>query len=320
MSYAIIINTNYKMKNLPGIYRHNERKNTNYSNKDIDKTKSKENYSIKSPSTTYTKLFKQIKELYNLKGQIKSVSNVACEYIITSDKDFFDNIGKEETKRFFKSAYSFVCNYKNLGEQYILSAKVHMDEKTPHMHLVFIPVIHTKDKNGNDIDKISCSEFWKGRDSYKYLQNNFHKYMNVCGFNLDRGLNNNSKHLSMQQLKSLTNYDKIKEEINKTPIKETTSNSLDLVVAENKKLVKHCNRLREYCITSVNTFNKCLEYETEIKNLKKENSFLKEKIKNLKNYIEKTFEVVKHLFHFPINSFKNIVENLIKHENKDKYI
>ena len=34
MSYAIIINTNYKMKNLPGIYRHNERKNTNYSNKD----------------------------------------------------------------------------------------------------------------------------------------------------------------------------------------------------------------------------------------------------------------------------------------------
>lgn len=320
MSYAIIINTNYKMKNLPGIYRHNERKNTNYSNKDIDKTKSKENYSIKSPSTTYTKLFKQIKELYNLKGQIKSVSNVACEYIITSDKDFFDNIGKEETKRFFKSAYSFVCNYKNLGEQYILSAKVHMDEKTPHMHLVFIPVIHTKDKNGNDIDKISCSEFWKGRDSYKYLQNNFHKYMNVCGFNLDRGLNNNSKHLSMQQLKSLTNYDKIKEEINKTPIKETTSNSLDLVVAENKKLVKHCNRLREYCITSVNTFNKCLEYETEIKNLKKENSFLKEKIKNLKNYIEKTFEVVKHLFHFPINSFKNIVDNLIKHENKDKII
>ena len=320
MSYAIIINTNYKMKNLPGIYRHNERKNTNYSNKDIDKTKSKKNYSIKSPSTTYTKLFKQIKELYNLKGQIKSVSNVACEYIITSDKDFFDNIGKEETKRFFKSAYSFVCNYKNLGEQYILSAKVHMDEKTPHMHLVFIPVIHTKDKNGNDIDKISCSEFWKGRDSYKYLQNNFHKYMNVCGFNLDRGLNNNSKHLSMQQLKSLTNYDKIKEEINKTPIKETTSNSLDLVVAENKKLVKHCNRLREYCITSVNTFNKCLEYETEIKNLKKENSFLKEKIKNLKNYIEKTFEVVKHLFHFPIDSFKNIVDNLIKHENKDKYI
>ena len=35
MSYAIIRNANYKRDNLPGLYKHNERKNTNYSNKDI---------------------------------------------------------------------------------------------------------------------------------------------------------------------------------------------------------------------------------------------------------------------------------------------
>lgn len=35
----------------------------------------------------------------NLKGQIKVVSNIACEYIITSDKQFFEEIGEEETKR-----------------------------------------------------------------------------------------------------------------------------------------------------------------------------------------------------------------------------
>lgn len=40
MSYAIIRNANYKRDNLPGLYKHNERKNTNYSNKDIDKNKS----------------------------------------------------------------------------------------------------------------------------------------------------------------------------------------------------------------------------------------------------------------------------------------
>lgn len=131
MSYAIIRNTNYKTKNLNGIYRHIERKNTNYSNKDISKNSNIKNYSLKVPSSTYEKLFNSIKEKYNLKGQIKSVSNVACEYIITSDKDFFDSIGIEKTKKFFKTAYSFVCNYKDLGGQYILSAKVHMDEKTP---------------------------------------------------------------------------------------------------------------------------------------------------------------------------------------------
>lgn len=79
-----------------------------------------------------------------MKGQIKVVSNIACEYIITSDKEFFETIGEEETKRYFETAYKFVSEYKNLGEQYILSAKVHMDEQSPHMHLIFLPVVHTR--------------------------------------------------------------------------------------------------------------------------------------------------------------------------------
>lgn len=137
MSFAIIRNTKYKRENLKGIYRHNERKNKNYSNDNIDKERSYLNYSIKSPKYRYDKEFDRLKEKYNLKGQIKTVSNIACEYIITSDKQFFEKIGKEETKRYFETAYKFVAEYKNLGEQYIMSAKVHMDEETPHMHLIF---------------------------------------------------------------------------------------------------------------------------------------------------------------------------------------
>ena len=173
MSYAIIRNTKYKRENLKGIFRHNERRNRNYSNNNIDKEKSYLNYSIKSPQYSYEKEFDRIREKYNLKGQIKVVSNIACEYIITSDKEFFEKIGEEETKRYFETAYKFVSEYKNLGEQYILSAKVHMDEQSPHMHLIFLPVVHTKDKKGNDIDKLACSEFWKAKDSYRQLQNAF---------------------------------------------------------------------------------------------------------------------------------------------------
>ena len=40
MSYAIIRNTKYKRDNLKGIFRHNERRNKNYSNDNIDKEKS----------------------------------------------------------------------------------------------------------------------------------------------------------------------------------------------------------------------------------------------------------------------------------------
>ena len=214
MSYAIIRNTKYKRENLKGIFRHNERRNRNYSNNNIDKEKSYLNYSLKEPQYSYEKEFDRIREKYNLKGQIKVVSNRACEYIITSDKEFFKTIGEEETKRYFETAYKFVSEYKNLGEQYILSAKVHMDEQSPHMHLIFLPVVHTKDKKGNDIDKLACSEFWKAKDSYRQLQNAFYDYMVSNGFELERGLpkeETGREHIDLKEYKEITNFEKTKE-------------------------------------------------------------------------------------------------------------
>ncbi len=216
MSYAIIRNTKYKRENLKGIYRHNERRNKNYSNANIDKEKSYLNYSIKSPQYSYEKEFDLMREKYKLKGQIKVVSNIACEYIITSDKEFFETIGEEETKRYFETAYQFVTQYKDLGEQYIMSAKVHMDEETPHMHLIFLPVVHTKDKEGNDIDKLACSEFWKAKDSYRQLQNAFYDYMISNNFELERGLpkeETGREHIDLKEYKEITNFDKTKEKL-----------------------------------------------------------------------------------------------------------
>ena len=216
MSYAIIRNTKYKRENLKGIFRHNERRNKNYSNNNIDKEKSYLNYSLKEPQYSYEKEFDRIREKYNLKGQIKTVSNVACEYIITSDKEYFESIGEKETKRYFDTAYKFVSEYKNIGEQYIMSAKVHMDEETPHMHLIFLPVVHTKDKKGNDIDKLACSEFWKAKDSYRQLQNAFYDYMISNNFELERGMpkeETGREHIDLKEYKEITNFDKTKEKL-----------------------------------------------------------------------------------------------------------
>lgn len=216
MSFAIIRNTKYKRENLKGIYRHNERRNKNYSNDNIDKERTYLNYSLKSPKYRYDKEFDMMREKYNLKGQIKTVSNIACEYIITSDKQFFEEIGDEETKRYFETAYQFVAEYKNLGEQYIMSAKVHMDEETPHMHLIFLPVVHTQDKKGNNIDKLACSEFWKEKDSYRRLQDDFYQYMTSHNFKLERGVpkeETGREHIDIKEYKEITNFDKTKEKL-----------------------------------------------------------------------------------------------------------
>ena len=281
MSYAIIRNENYKMGQLALIYRHNERKNTNYSNKDINKQNSIKNYSIKSINTSYQKAFKILKEQYNLKGQIKKVSNVMCELIITSDKNFFDLIGENETKRYFQMAYDFVKDYQNLGEQYIVSAKVHLDETTPHLHIVFIPVIHKLDrKSGKMIDKISCSEFWNGKDSYKKLQDSFYKCVKDNGFDLERGKSNNVEHLSTEKLKQITDYENIKSELKNNKIKEIDNTNLQIVVSQNKKLVVYTNKLKSYLAKSFKAMERVDNIQVENKDLKQENYELNKKTKD----------------------------------------
>ena len=319
MSYAIIRNENYKMGQLGLIYRHNERKNTNYSNKDINKQNSIKNYSIKSVNTSYQKAFKILKEQYNLKGQIKKVSNVMCELIITSDKYFFDLIGENETKRYFQRAYDFVKDYQNLGEQYIVSAKVHLDETTPHLHIVFIPVIHKLDrKSGKMIDKISCSEFWKGKDSYKKLQDSFYKCVRDNGFDLERGKSNNLEHLSTEKLKQITNYENIKYELKNNKIKEVDNTNLQMVVAQNKKLVVYTNKLKSYLAKSFKAMERVDNLQVENKDLKQENYELKKENKRLKEYIEHTFEYVSLRFHFSKNRLKRLVDTFVNSLNKEK--
>lgn len=302
MSYAIIRNAKYKRENLKGIYRHNERRNKNYSNKNIDKEKSYLNYSLKDTQFTYEKEFDRIRKEYNLKGQIKTVSNIICEYIITSDKTFFDTIGENETKRYFETAYKFVCEYKNLGEQYILSAKVHMDEETPHMHLVFIPVVHTTDKKGNNIDKIACSEFWKAKDSYSQLQNAFHSYITANEFDLERGNPSERVHLSVEDYKKITNFENtktvlkdIKLELPETPdvksfgrlVRNRDEKIQELVVEPRDKMIKELqeqNSLLYLTLQSqVNTVERASKYEKERKSIMCENRELKEKCENMEN-------------------------------------
>lgn len=316
MSYAIIRNTNYKMKNLAGIYRHNERKNTNYSNKDINRQKSIKNYSIKKPTSTYEKAFKQIKQDYNLKGQIKNVSNIMCEFIITSDKDFFEQIGEQETKRYFETAYKFVANYQNLGEQFIVSAKVHLDESTPHLHILFIPVVHTKDKKGNEINKIACSEYWKGKNSYKKLQDNFYNYMTRSGFELERGNTKDNEHIKTEQLKKMTNYELQKFETNsinkELPVK---TNDIEILKEENKRVIRKFNTLANQYVKirnnvyAVNKANKDLQEENEY--IKAENEELQKENNRLKNYIDKSLEYVSLLFDFSKARLKRLIDSFV---------
>ncbi|MDD3303988.1 MAG: MobV family relaxase [Clostridia bacterium] len=310
MSYAIIRNEKYKRDNLKGIYRHNERKNTNYSNKNIDKTRTYLNYAIKQSNNSYEKEFDRLKEQNNLKGQIKDVSNIVCEYIITSDIDFFRNIGLEETKRYFQESYNFVCEYKGLGEENILSANIHLDEETPHMHLTFIPVVSSIDKKGNEIRKVACSEFWKERDSYRILQDNYYNYITSKGFDLQRGQPSETKHISMEDYKKATNFHKVKDltdiqikqpsikdisQIKKITIDRDTKIEDEIITplkAQNSILKEQNIKLVKELTKVENIVNKADMCVLENKELNKKNRELKLENKTLRKENHKLYDIL----------------------------
>ena len=317
MSYSIIRNEKYNRSSLIGLYRHNERKNTTYTNKNIVRFSTHLNYSLKECDTTYLQKFEQIRQEHNLKGWIKKNSNVVCEYIITSDEQFFKNIGNDETKRFFETAYEFVKTYKNLGEDYIISATVHLDESTPHMHLIYIPVVHSIDKKTQEnVDKICCSDFWKGKDSYKFLQDNFHKYMVRSGFELERGDTKDNEHIPIEKLKVVTNYE-MQELFKDSECLEQeieTNNFIELQV-DYKRVIKKFNTLaKQYTRVKSITDNMLINQEKlqqENQELKEENAYLEEENNRLHTFLEKTYEYVSILFNFPKDRLKRLVKNFV---------
>lgn len=321
MSYAIIRIEKYKRSNLNGIYRHNERKNTNYSNNNIDSKKTQLNYHIKECSNaSYESEFEDIKEKQKLQGQIKEVSNIACEYIITSDNEFFHSIGTEETKRFFEEAYNFACNYQNLGKDNVISAVVHLDEDTPHMHLMFIPVVQSLSKDNAPINKIACSEFWKGKNSYSKFQDSYYSYITSKGFKLERGVPSDIKHVSVQDYKKITNFDKVKElaekptqivqvkeisEIKKMSIDRDTKIDNEIIQPLKKqvsKLVDENIELKTTVINTVKAVNIANRYELENKKLTKENIKLHKENNNL--YKELSY------FDKVINTLENTIDKI----------
>ena len=318
MSYAIIRNDKLTRVDAQGSYIHNDRRSKGHSNKDIDPTRTHLNFWCKKNELTYIREFDKMKKEYDLKGTIRSNSNIMCEMMITSDNAFFNKIGLEETKRYFKESYKFVCNYKNLGEKYIVSAAVHLDETTPHMHLVYIPIIHTKNKEGKDIDKICCRDFWKGRDSYRQLQNAFHKYITSKGFDLERGLpveETGAKHEKPKDDKIMELYqenfklhNELSKQVNLVNMAEKYQKERNSILADNKELHNQVNNIKaEY---KEKEFDIEWKYKSKIKSLEKENTHLHKIIDKFYETVDKFIAWICHKF--GIGESKELVRNFEK--------
>lgn len=194
MSYAVARMQKMKSGNLGGAYRHNERIFENHSNKDIDPEKTHLNYELtdRDRSIPYDRQIKQYINDNKISKRALRKDAVLCnEWIITSDKAFFENMSPEQIKNFFETAKNFFA--ERYGNSNIAYAMVHLDESTPHMHLGLVPM-----QNG----KLSSKSLFGSRDQLKEIQEAFPRYLNEHGYNLQRGESDSKKkHLETAEFK-----------------------------------------------------------------------------------------------------------------------
>ncbi|HEN0499606.1 TPA: plasmid recombination protein [Streptococcus agalactiae] len=194
MSYVVARMAKYKSGQLTAIYNHNERIFKNHSNKEIDVEKSHLNYELTNRDQAQN-YHKQIKEHINenrlsTRGVRKDA--ILCnEWIITSDKTFFDSLDEKQTREFFETAKDYFA--EKYGDANIAYARVHLDESTPHMHLGIVPM-----KNG----KLSSKALFGNKEKLVAIQDELPKYLNEHGFNLQRGeIGSKKKHLETAEFK-----------------------------------------------------------------------------------------------------------------------
>lgn len=130
----------YKRDDIVGIERENER-DENYKsmrNPQIDKLRTHLNYHTLPYEKKYLAFIdERIKELAP-KRKIKDDAVLITSFILSSDKEFFDGISPEAQKRFFDDCTEFFA--ERYGKENVVSAVVHLDESTPHLHFNLMPV------------------------------------------------------------------------------------------------------------------------------------------------------------------------------------
>lgn len=174
--FAILRFAKYKGPEISNIEAHNERSKEKYaSNPDVDTSRSHLNFHLIAPERKYrAEAERQIKE----SGcRTRSDSVHVVEALVTATPEFFKGKKKDEIKAYFQEAVDFIQQYQN--PKTIISAVVHMDEKTPHMHLSFVPL--TAD------GRLSAKEIVGNKKKLTQWQDRFWEHMVKKYPDLERG-------------------------------------------------------------------------------------------------------------------------------------
>jgi len=174
--YAILRFAKYKGPEIGQIEAHNERTKEKYaSNPDVNISRSHLNFHLVAPGRKYRAEAERQIAAAGCRTRKDSVRVV--EALVTASPEFFRGKKWAEVRAFFEEALRFM--ERRQPKSTIISAVVHMDEKTPHMHLSFVPL--TADK------RLSAKDIVGNKKKLTWWQDQFWKHMVRRWPDLERG-------------------------------------------------------------------------------------------------------------------------------------
>ena len=181
----------YHKTDIAPVEQENERDETyRASNPQIDCTRTSGNYHIIKRQRSYTQFINDKIEALDLPTKVRKDAVLMCSFVVGSDGAFFKNLSPQEQEKFFVDCIHFFA--ERYGEENIISAVVHLDETTPHLHLNLIPIAGGR----------LCAKKLFDRKALTALQTDLHWEVGAK-WNLQRGKEGSqTKHLDTAEFKA----------------------------------------------------------------------------------------------------------------------
>ncbi len=224
------------------IHDRREKDGVSHTNKDIDWSKAKLNYDLHPQhNANFNAAVKNRINQLQLRRAVRKDAIVMAQVLVTSDSGFFSRLSLEQQRQFFTDSYNFLAD--RYGRENVISATVHLDERTPHMHFNFVPI--TAD------GRLSAKSVLT-RQSLIQQQDDF--ISSVGGkYGLERGTHSEEKkeHLETAKYKLKTWYAKIDSA-------EHTYNHLQNDVSKIRDEIKDAENALEAAQSDLNAVNEKL--------------------------------------------------------------
>ena len=253
--------------------------NRTYKNQEIDHSKTYLNYNLAPEHkgmTDYEFMKKRCEEFKILKR--KDV-NWLVSWVITMPADYTGN-----KALFFREAYNFMEN--RYGKDNVVSAYVHLDETSPHMHFCFVPVIFDKKKQEYKVNAKQCINKVELKQIHpemqEYLENKLQTKVNILNGATAEG------NKTIDQLKKEEKIkQKVVSELIKNPTEEIKKLVIEQIPEEQKENIieeelKKDPDFIQICQNKAMSENEELEeLEMQIENLNGKKDYIEESIAEL---------------------------------------